>query len=187
MAPNNKEGEVEDTRRFVPSIRSILYALGFFLIFSLTCAELGLVSQQIHKFGRFAENYASLEYKNSLGLLLAAVIISLLLCFAHFWTPVGVATFVALILAVFFGTGAGIIQKTTPFTGHGCHKLSQNDYPEKWRPFFQQCSRIVAIQGVAWSLWVLYVWLFFGSLIYMFRISVKPTPGGFYASANRAV
>ena len=140
----------------------------------LACVNLGLASQQIHKYGRFAENYASLQYKNALGLLLAAVIISLLVCLFHLFLPLGsthplsyfiiykqvslmswhsptVLVFFSLCLAVFFGTVAGIFRTATPFRGTSCG-APVDSYPEKWQPYVRECSRIVTMQGISWSL-----------------------------------
>ena len=72
------------------SVRSLVFLLlknvDFFLP---ACAELGLVSQQIHKFGRDPSHYASLMWKNDLGLLLAAVIVSLLVTIFHYQLGLG--------------------------------------------------------------------------------------------------
>ncbi|KAF8186000.1 hypothetical protein BJ912DRAFT_1043284 [Pholiota molesta] len=153
----------------------------FVLIFCLTAADLGLVSYQIHKYGRYAQNYASLEYRNSLGLCLCACLISLMLCLGHYWISIGLTTFISLICAVFFGTVAGIIRTTTPFRGTSCDR-PQDAYPEKWRPYYKECARVVAMEGVSWSLWALYLILMVGSLLYMFRITPRPTPGRYYWS-----
>ncbi|KAF8883492.1 hypothetical protein CPB84DRAFT_188476 [Gymnopilus junonius] len=187
MAPPGKK-EV-DNRAFVPSLRSLLYAIGFSLIFMFTCIELGFVSQQIHKYGRWSWNYASLEYRNSLGLLLTAVIVSLLVAIFHFWLPLGMTTLLTLILAVFFGTGGGIIRTVTPFRGTSCRTKRVDEYPPKWQPFAHECSRVIVIEAFAWALFALYTFMFFGSLIYLgiIRFSLRPTRGGYYASPNRTV
>jgi len=139
------------------------------------CVNLGLVSEQIHTYGRFAENYASLQYKNALGLLLVAVIVSLLVCLFHLFLPLGsthppfylktsfinvlhlfrnfltVLVFFSLCLAVFFGTVAGIFRTATPFRGTSCG-APVDSFPEKWQPYVHECSRIVTMQGISWSL-----------------------------------
>ncbi|EDR10893.1 uncharacterized protein LACBIDRAFT_315853 [Laccaria bicolor S238N-H82] len=172
--------EEEDTPKlFVWSIRSISYIIGWVLIFSLTCAELGLVSQQIHKFGRETSHYASLMWKNDLGLLLAAVIVSLLVTIFHYQLGLGAIIFFSLVLSVFFATGAGIIRGATPFRGTSCGN-AVDLYPVIWQPFVGECRRIVSIQAIAWTLWALYMFMLFGSLAYKFGLRVKPTPGGFY-------
>ncbi|PPQ74682.1 hypothetical protein CVT26_007665 [Gymnopilus dilepis] len=188
MAPGKKDVAV-DNRRFVPSIRSFLYAIAFILIFCCTCAELGFVSQQIHKYGRWPWNYASLEYRNILGLLLAGVIISLLVVIFHVYLPIGFVALFSLVLAVFFGTGAGVIRQTTPFRGSSCSSKPVDAYPQKWQPYAHECSRIVAMEGFAWALFALYTFMLFGSLFYLgiIRVSTRPTPGGYYASSHRAV
>ncbi|KIJ41959.1 hypothetical protein M422DRAFT_254982 [Sphaerobolus stellatus SS14] len=181
VAATKKEVPTGPAPKFVPGFRSIFYLTLWVLIFALTVSELGLVSQQIHKYGRNAENYASLQYKNSLGLLLCAVLVSLILSLTHFKANFGIVSFFALVLATFFGTGAGIIRTSTPFRGHGCSTKSVESYDPKWRPYVQECSRIVAIEGVAWSLWVLYIVLLVGIVTYKIGFRLKSTPGGFYS------
>jgi len=186
MAPPGKK-EV-DNRPFVLSIRSVAYGISFFLIFCLTCAELGLVSQQLHEHGRWAQNYASLQYRNVLGLLLCAVILSLLICIFHYWLPIGVVVFSSLVLALFFGVGGGVIRGTTPFRGTDCHRPVE-DYPPRWQPYVHSCGRVVAIEAVSWSVFALYTMMLLGSLCYIgiIRFATRPTPGGYYASADRVV
>ncbi|KAF8995107.1 hypothetical protein BDQ17DRAFT_1366023 [Cyathus striatus] len=123
-----------------------------------------------------------MEYKNGLGLLLAAVIVSLLFTIFHYWASVGAVSIVAaLALAVMFGTGAGIIQRTTPFKGTSCGRKGVDGYPEIWQPYVQECSRIVTIQALAWALWALYIMYMIGSLVYKIGVRIKPTPGGYYS------
>jgi hypothetical protein len=182
MAPRNEKVDPDAPKRlFVPGLRSILYATTFFFLFAFTVAELGLVSQQLHKYGNTYQHYASMEYKNGLGLLLAAVIVSLLFTIFHYWTSVGFSLVVSLALAVMFGTGAGIIQRTTPFKGTSCHSKPVSDYPDIWQPYAHECSRIVSIQAVGWALWALYIMYMIGTIVYKVGFRVKPTPGGYYS------
>lgn len=183
MAGPKKNAEA-DNRPFVPSVRSILYLSTFILIFCLSCVNLGLVSQQIHRYGRFAENYASLQYKNAIGLLLAAVIISMLISMFHMFLPLGMLLFFSLCAAVFFGVVAGIFRTATPFRGTSCG-APVDSYPVKWQPYVRECSRIVTMQGISWTLWALYIFVIIGTMAYMFRITTRPTPGGYYGSPTR--
>lgn len=145
----------------------------FSTIVLLAVAELGLVGHQLHRYGNSYENYANNQYKHGLGILLFSVVASLLVTLSHPWlsvwstylTPLfprldtdqsiwesAVISICSFIMAVFFGTGAGIIQQDAPFTGHGCKRKPLEDYPVAWRPYVVECDNIIAIQGVAWSL-----------------------------------
>lgn len=183
-------------------------------------SELGLVSQQLHKYGNSYLHYASKQYKHGLGLLLFSVIASLLVTLSHPWLSVActslpslpsnriliksfvnfiVISFSSFVMAVFFGTGAGIIQRTAPFTGHGCARKPLADYPQEWQPYVGECSRVVAIQGIAWALCKfesfsgdiallnifaggLYIFLMLGTIIHKVKFVTRATPEGFYAS-----
>jgi hypothetical protein len=125
-------------------------------------------------------------WKNDLGLLLAAVILSLLVTIFHYQLGLGGVyhffalshifslfsfllaifffffetssnshspgiIFFSLVLSVFFATGAGIIRGVTPFRGTSCGK-AVDLYPIIWQPFVDECSRIVSIQAIAWTL-----------------------------------
>ncbi|KAJ2912929.1 hypothetical protein MD484_g7484, partial [Candolleomyces efflorescens] len=120
-----------------------------------------------------------MEYKHALGLLLFAVIFSLLILLSHPWLGVGFICVLSFTVAIFFGTGAGIINRTAPFKGTSCGRPA-SDYPEAWQPYAHECSRIVAIQGLAWALWGLYVFLFFGTLFHKVQFKTRPTPEAFY-------
>ncbi|TEB21128.1 hypothetical protein FA13DRAFT_164644 [Coprinellus micaceus] len=174
------EKNEELVRRPVLNLRTILYAIAFVLIFSLTCVELGLVSEQLHKYGDDYSNYGSKQYKHILGLLLFSVIVSLLVMLSHPFVGVPFITVCSLILAVFFGTAAGVIWQNTGlfWKGTGCRPAES--IPENWRPFARECGRVVTIQAVAWSLFGLYILLFVGTLIHKLKIRARPTPEGFY-------
>ncbi|EKM82243.1 hypothetical protein AGABI1DRAFT_83525 [Agaricus bisporus var. burnettii JB137-S8] len=172
----------EHRRRFAISTRSVLYFLAFFWIFGFTVAELGLVGHQLHRYGNSYENYANNQYKHGLGILLFSVVASLLVTLSHPWLSVWIISICSFIMAVFFGTGAGIIQQDAPFTGHGCKRKPLEDYPVAWRPYAVECDNIIAIQGVAWSLWVLYIFLWVGTLVQKLSVSVRATPENFYGS-----
>ncbi|KAF5313729.1 hypothetical protein D9611_010095 [Ephemerocybe angulata] len=167
-------------RRITPSVRSVLYALAFGWLFLLTGSELGLVSQQLHRGGNNYANYGSKQYKHALGLLLFSCLSSLLVILSHPWLSVPFVSVCSFVLAVFFGTGAGIVWQDTGhfFKGTGCRPPDQ--IPPNWRRFADQCRIIVSIQAMAWALWGLYILLFVGTLIHKLKITTRPTPEGFY-------
>ena len=188
MARRDEKNEDSRFARIVPphifafSLRSVLYLLAFIWIFCFTVAELGLVSNQLHKYGDDYTNYGTKAYKHALGLLLFSTIASLLVLLAHPFVSVGMISFWSFVMAVFFGTSAGIIERVAPFTGHGCTHQKVEAYPENWRPWVGECNHIVSIQGIAWALWALYIFLWVGTLMQKLRISVRATPEGFYAA-----
>lgn len=59
--------------------------------------------------------------------------------------------FFSLCLAVFFGTVAGIFRTATPFRGTSCG-APVDSFPVKWQPYVHECSRIVTMQAISWSL-----------------------------------
>jgi hypothetical protein len=52
---------------------------------------------------------------------------------------------------VFFGTVAGIFRTATPFRGTSCG-APVDSFPVKWQPYVHECSRIVTMEGISWSL-----------------------------------
>lgn len=179
---SNTKNNQEVVRKPVLNLRTVLYATAFVLIFSLTCVELGLVSEQLHKYGNDYTHWATKQYKHAIGLLLFTVIVSLLVMLAHPFVGVPFITVWSFILAVFFATGAGVIWQNTGlfWKGTGCRPAEQ--LPEIWRPYARECGRVVTIQAVAWSLFGLYFLLFVGTLIHKLKVSARPTPEGFYYS-----
>ncbi|TFK23875.1 hypothetical protein FA15DRAFT_641893 [Coprinopsis marcescibilis] len=169
-------------RRFVVNFRSVFYGIVFFLIFAQTVAILGLVSYELHKYGNGYANYASMEYKHALGLLLFGSLLSLLIVLPHLWLGVGFTFICALIAALFFATGAGVVFRTTPFRGHACHRTPASAYPAAWQPYAGECGRIVAIQGLAWALFATYFILALATFFQKFSVKSRPTPEGFYFS-----
>lgn len=140
-------------RTLFSSTRHIFYVVLFTLWICIDIALLGLVSEQIHKYGRYRENYPTAQYQNALGLLLFSTIIGLL--FGIFHWALGLTMYLPIFLAfgVWFGTGAGILEPT-PF-GHGfqCrHTWDLSRFPANWQPYVGECSRVTAIEGLAWAM-----------------------------------
>jgi len=52
---------------------------------SVAAATLGLVSQQLHKYGNGYQNYPGREYKHDLGLILFSCVFTLLIVLGHYW------------------------------------------------------------------------------------------------------
>ncbi|AAW42247.1 hypothetical protein CNBC4600 [Cryptococcus deneoformans B-3501A] len=145
-------------RTLFSSTRHIFYVVLFTLWICIDIALLGLVSEQIHKYGRYRENYPTAQYQNALGLLLFSTIIGLL--FGIFHWALGLTMYLPIFLAfgVWFGTGAGILEPT-PF-GHGfqCrHTWDLSRFPANWQPYVGECSRVTAIEGLAWAMFALSV------------------------------
>ncbi|WRT64300.1 uncharacterized protein IL334_001231 [Kwoniella shivajii] len=154
--------------------RQIFWASFFILWFCIDVAELGLVSQQIHKYGRETADWPTGEFYHAIGLLLFSTIIGLLFCIFH-WA-VGLSLYLPIFLAfgVWWGTGAGIIE-ATPF-GHGlqCKHISDSSrFPANWVPFLGECSRVTAIEGLAWAMFALSVIGLFFTFIDKFNFTSK--------------
>ncbi|OWZ31226.1 hypothetical protein LQV05_002903 [Cryptococcus neoformans] len=161
--PADPEATAPHRRRFsvrslFSSTRHIFYVVLFTLWICIDIALLGLVSEQIHKYGRYRENYPTGKYQNALGLLLFSTIIGLL--FGIFHWALGLAMYIPIFIAfgAWFGTGAGILE-ATPF-GHGLqcrHTWDLSRFPANWQPYVGECSRVTAIEGLAWAMFALSV------------------------------
>lgn len=161
MAPK-KVDEAPKTRMGL--LFSTTRQITIFTFFVLWCAidvsMLGLVSQQIHKYGNHQENYPSNQYYHALGLGLFATIFYLLIGLTNWWFSHLPLTFLMFTAGIFFGTVAGILEDT-PF-GHGLQCDNPVDrFPVKYQPFVHECSRITAIEGLSWAMFALAVIGFF--------------------------
>ncbi|KAL8279833.1 hypothetical protein RQP46_007683 [Phenoliferia psychrophenolica] len=100
--------------------------------------------------GNDAGNYPGREFKYNLGIILFTIILTLIVSLFHTKIGMKLTTFAVFVLAVFWGTGAGIIFQVSPFHVYSC-KFDVATFDPLWQPFYSQCSRIVAIEAFAWS------------------------------------
>ncbi|KAM0751130.1 hypothetical protein T439DRAFT_347723 [Meredithblackwellia eburnea MCA 4105] len=170
---------------FFSSTRHILYVVAFSLIFALTVAELGLVSQQLHNGGNQASHYPTKEYKNDLGILLFNCIFTLLILIGHKYLNLIMGAFFLFCSAIFWGTGAGIIFQVSPFKVYTCGKPAEF-FAANWAPFASQCSRVVAIEGIAWALFGLTTILVLG-IVFVDALSFKVQRNEFYTASEKGV
>ncbi|KAF9524787.1 hypothetical protein CPB83DRAFT_595361 [Crepidotus variabilis] len=172
MAPPPKK---EPRTGFFASPRKILYAFTFGLIGACTAVELGLVSQQLHHYGNFLSRYPTQEYKSALDLLLFACLWQLLIVIFHYQLPSLLVAFATLSSGVFWGAGAGIIERVSPFEFYNCGEPASY-FNSIWAPFKHECARIVTIQGFGWTLWALSVFLLLGIIVDNVEFHVKTRP-----------
>ncbi|WVR06003.1 hypothetical protein IAU60_003031 [Kwoniella sp. DSM 27419] len=161
-------------RKIFSTPRQIFYACFFILWFCIDAAELGLVSQQIHNHGRNESDWPTGQLQHGMGLLLFSSLISLVFCLFHWGVGLSLYLPIFLALGVFWGTGAGIIEKT-PF-GHGLqckHIDDPSRFAENWRPYLGDCSRTTAIEGLAWAMFALSVFALFFVFMDKFSITTK--------------
>ncbi|WWD17732.1 hypothetical protein CI109_102173 [Kwoniella shandongensis] len=161
-------------RSVFSTTRQTFYAVFFILWFAIDVSLLGLVSQQIHKYGQEQSNYPSGKYQHALGLLLFSTLIGLLFSIFHWALGLTVYLPVFLAFGVWFGTGAGILEET-PF-GHGLQCKHINDpskFAPNWVPFLQECSRVTAISGLAWAMFALATIGFFWTIADKFSFVSK--------------
>ncbi|KAE9409168.1 hypothetical protein BT96DRAFT_931949 [Gymnopus androsaceus JB14] len=149
-----------------------MYACAFAFMFGMTAAELGLVSDLLHEGGNSDTNYPSKEYKHDLGLLLFTCIVSLLYIIAHSFISMGMNIFLNFALAVFWGTGAGVLFHVSPFESYTCDRPA-SDFSPKWAAYADHCARVVAMQGLAWALWVLCIIMMFGMLFHLVEFKTR--------------
>lgn len=136
--------------------RHLVYFVLFLLWTIFDIVELGLVSQQIHQHGQTASNWPSAEYQHAMGLLLFSTIIGLLWGLFHWFVSLSLYLPINIAFAVWWGTGAGIIE-ATPF-GHGLQcKNPTSSFPLNWQPFVGECTRVTTIEGFAWIMFALSV------------------------------
>ncbi|KAK8866066.1 hypothetical protein IAR55_001217 [Kwoniella newhampshirensis] len=161
-------------RSVFSTTRQIIYATLFILWFAIDVSLLGLVSQQIHKYGRDQSNYPTGKYQHALGLLLFSTLIGLVFCIFHWALNLALYLPVFLAFGVWFGVGAGILEET-PF-GHGlqCKHISDpSKFPTNWVPYLHECSRVTAIEGLAWAMFALAVIGFFFAFTDKFSLTSK--------------
>ncbi|KAK7061048.1 hypothetical protein VNI00_000783 [Paramarasmius palmivorus] len=158
-------------------LRRLGYGAAFFLVFAIAAAALGLDAQQLHKYGNTNQNYASLEYKNALGLCLFSCIFTFLWLIAHWQVNMGLSIFFTLVGAVFWGTCAGIFYHSTPFRAFTCDN-PVDTFPTKWQPYVGECTRVVSLQGLCWAEWALLCLMLVMSIIH--KIEIRPRPEASY-------
>lgn len=92
----------------------------------------------------------------------------------HAWLSHKLFIFCFFAAGVMFGVVAGMFQMT-PF-GHGlqCGNPVES-FPEKYRPFVNECSRITAISALAWTMFALSTIGFFWSLFDAFKCTTRNT------------
>ncbi|KAJ3721873.1 hypothetical protein C8R42DRAFT_668662 [Lentinula raphanica] len=149
-----------------------IYTCAFALMFGMTGAELGLVSDLLHEGGNNEANYPSAEFKHDLGILLFTCIASLLYIIGHAFISMGLNIFVNFVLAVFWGTGAGVLFHVSPFESFTCDKPSST-FSSNWAFYSDHCARVVAMQGLAWALWGLSIILMFGMLFHLVEFKTR--------------
>jgi hypothetical protein len=149
-----------------------LYALAFALMFGMTVAELGLVSDLLQQGGNDVTKYPSPEFKHDLGLLLFTAIATLLYIIGHPFLGMGLNIFINFALAVFWGTGAGVLFKVSPFESRTCDKPS-SVFSSQWQSYADNCAIVVTMQGLAWALWGLSVILMFATLFHLFEFKTR--------------
>lgn len=59
--------------------------------------------------------------------------------------------FINFVLAVFWGTGAGVIFHVSPFESFTCGKPA-SEFSPNWAAYADHCARVVTMQGLAWAL-----------------------------------
>ncbi|KAF9074965.1 hypothetical protein BDP27DRAFT_95067 [Rhodocollybia butyracea] len=150
-----------------------LYSAAFAFLFALIASELGLVSYLLHSGGNSTSNYPSAEYKHALGILLFACILGLLYILGHMFLSLGVNIFFMIVLTVFWGTGAGILFRVTPFAWFTCGNPASSFRPN-WASYAHNCSRVVATQGIAWALWCFSLIMAIIMLFHLFEFKFRP-------------
>ncbi|PSR81180.1 hypothetical protein EW026_g3776 [Hermanssonia centrifuga] len=172
----NKEKDAPSKYRF---LRPFGYGFAFFLVFCLTAAELGIVSHLLHEGGNIPANYPTREFKSILGLILFSCIGTFLYVFSHPWSSMGISAFWSFVFAVFWGTSAGVIFHVSPFENFTCHRPASS-FPPAWQSYHDRCHEVVALQGMAWALWGIFIFKFLGMIIELIEFKKRPNVKSFY-------
>lgn len=107
-----------------------------------------------------------------MGLLMFATLLGLVWGIFHWAAGLRTHLVVWLMMAAFFGTAAGILEQS-PF-GHGLRCGNPASFfPEQYRPFVSQCTRVKALSGLAWALFGISVLLMFYSFFDRYDLHVK--------------
>ncbi|GAA6063252.1 hypothetical protein JCM10212_003615 [Sporobolomyces blumeae] len=137
-------------RKFVPSARSIGYAVAFFIIFGLAAGQVGTTSKMLQKYGNAVVRYPDAETKHVIGLLLFTGIASLLLALGSPFSPLYFLSFMTFALSVISITGAGILNHEIPFNASCSNTGSVTG---NWAGFGSDCKVMVGLEGISWALW----------------------------------
>ncbi|GMK57168.1 hypothetical protein CspeluHIS016_0400020 [Cutaneotrichosporon spelunceum] len=121
----------------------------FYLAFNI--AFLGMVSDQLHRYGNVWTNYPDGRWYHSLGLGLFIGIFFTMVGMGHAWLNHPLLMFCHFAGAVMSGVVAGLFT-ATPF-GHGLQCSNPVDsFPAKYQPFLGECRKITAITALAWTM-----------------------------------
>ncbi|KAF7799921.1 hypothetical protein EIP86_011164 [Pleurotus ostreatoroseus] len=163
----------------VSRARPFVYGFWFSLIFACAAVELGLVSDFLHRYGNGYDRYPTMEFKHDLGIILFSCVVTFLYVLSHPWSNHFMSAVWAFILAVFWGTAAGVIFQVSPFRAYTCGRPASSFTPE-WAAWLGNCRRVVTMEAFAWTLWGLYLFLFIGLLVEMFQCSRRRDVRPFY-------
>ncbi|KAG7093627.1 hypothetical protein E1B28_007291 [Marasmius oreades] len=167
------KGEKATTSNTSSLIARITYGFTFVLLFCLTASALGIDSHQLNKYGNGYARYPTKQYKHDLGLILFNCIFTFLWLLAHPFISMGISMFLTFVLAVFWGTAAGILFHVLPF-GHTTCGHAVSTFPSNWQPYVSQCRQLTALHGLSWTIWGILTLLLFGSLIHKVRFTPRP-------------
>lgn len=159
--------------------RPFVFGFTFCLIFACAAVELGLVSDFLHRYGNSYDFYPTMEFKHDLGIILFSSIVTFLYCLSNYWSNHFMCAVWAFILSVFWGTAAGVLFQVSPFRAYTCGRPDSAFTPE-WAAWKGNCRRVVTMEGFAWSLWGLFMFLFLGLIMEMFQCTKRKDVRPFY-------
>ncbi|GAA6012806.1 hypothetical protein JCM11491_002568 [Sporobolomyces phaffii] len=141
MAGDDFEAKAAEMNRpitkFETGPRPIAYGVGFFVLFGLAAAQVGLTSQQLQKYGNAVMYYPNAQTKHVIGLLLFSGIASLLTALGSPYLPLFFLAFVVFAMSVIDIVGAGLINHQLPLAAQW--SSDSNIYR--------------GLEGVSWAKW----------------------------------
>jgi len=173
---------VQDSEKAVPEPAAprtnlfikVFYIASFFLVGGLAVAEMGLVAQQIHY-----NHYPFKEWKADLGLLIFISIWTFLSACTHtFWTN-QIGAIMLTFNTIMWGVAAGIWNNVMPFRSRDC--FNNPTFAASTIPFEAQCHKLVAIDAIGWTEFIISLFLMLVLLKQLFGVS---TPTSKAANRN---
>ncbi|GAA5861373.1 hypothetical protein JCM8547_006110 [Rhodosporidiobolus lusitaniae] len=153
-------------KKFVPGLKSTVYAVMLFLIFGVACGVLGIWSYVLQHYGNFRhiENYPNRMVMMTGNMLFFNSLFSILLVAGAAVLPLFFQALMWFANFVMWTTGAGIFTRQVPFSAGQCHpaNLSAN-----WLNIVNDCKLWVAMMGLSWTLFALTLILFIAVLVDM--------------------
>ncbi|GAA5982325.1 hypothetical protein JCM11641_002011 [Rhodosporidiobolus odoratus] len=136
-------------KKFVPGIRSIVYAFILFLVFGLAAGQVGIWSWVLQHHGNIKRvyDYPSREIMQTGNLLFFSGLLTLVVALGAIVLPLFFSAFLWFCIFVFNIVGAAIFTVHVPFSA-----TSSSTSDPSWARFAGEYKYWVAMEAVSWCL-----------------------------------